>query len=99
MIVLAGTVRIAPGKRDAALPPIRAMVDATRAEPGCLEYSFAFDAKDDHLVRIFECYADEAALQAHWNSSHFAAWRAAWPDAGIGERNLMRYAVSERGPV
>ena len=97
MIVLAGTVRIAPGKREAALPHILAMVEASRAEPGCLEYSFAFDVKDDHLVRIFECFVDDAAREAHRNSPHMAAWRAAWDAAGIGDRAMMRYVVSERG--
>jgi quinol monooxygenase YgiN len=99
VIVLAGTVRIAPGKREQALSHILAMVEASRAEPGCLEYSFAFDVNDDHLVRIFECFVDDEAREVHRNSSHMAAWRAAWSDAGVGERNMMRYVVSERGPT
>jgi quinol monooxygenase YgiN len=96
VIVLAGTVRIAAGKRSQALPHILTMVDVSRAEPGCLEYSFAFDVKDDHLVRIFECFVDDAARDAHRNSPHMAAWRAAWTEAGIGDRDMMRYVVTER---
>jgi len=99
VIVLAGTVRVAPGMREAALPHIRAIVEASRAEPGCLEYSFAFDVKDDHLLRIFECFVDDAAREAHRNSPHMAAWRAAWAEAGIGERAMMRYVVTERAPT
>jgi quinol monooxygenase YgiN len=96
VIVLAGTVRIAPGMREKALPHILRMVEASRAEPGCLEYSFAFDVKDDHLVRIFECFVDDAAREVHRNSPHMAAWRAAWAEAGIGDRAMMRYVVTER---
>jgi quinol monooxygenase YgiN len=96
VIVLAGTVRIAPGMRETALEHILAMVEASRAEPGCLEYSFAFDVMDDHLARIFECFVDDAAREAHRNSPHMAAWRAAWTEAGIGERAMMRYVVIER---
>jgi len=95
VIVLAGTVRIA-GPRERALPHIRAMADASRAEPGCLEYSLSFDSADENLVRVFECFTDEAALEAHRASPHMAAWRAAWAEAGIGDRNMMRYAISER---
>ena len=94
MIVLAGSIRIAAGKREAALTAIRAMVAASRAEPGCLAYSFAFDVNDDHLVRIFEAFVDSEAREAHRNSPHMAAWRAAWPEAGIGDRDMMEYDVS-----
>jgi quinol monooxygenase YgiN len=99
MIALAGTVRIASGMRAQALPHIRAMVEASRAEPGCVEYSFAFDVMDEHLVRIFEVFENDGARELHRNSSHMAAWRAAWDQAGIGERNMMRYAISDRAPT
>jgi len=95
MILLAGTVRIAPGRRSDALPHILRIVAASRAEPGCLAYAFAFDAEDENLVRIFEAFESEAALAAHRNSAHFAAWRAAWPEAGIGDRSMREYSVSE----
>jgi quinol monooxygenase YgiN len=85
MIILAGTVRIAAGRREAALPMLRFMVEHTRREPGCVSYAFAFDALDDHLVRIFEVFQDEAALAAHRASEHMAQWRAALPELGIGK--------------
>jgi quinol monooxygenase YgiN len=95
MIVLAGTIRIAPGRRADAEPHILRVVAASRAEPGCRAYSFSFDVEDDHLVRIFEVYDDEAALAAHRASPHFAMWRAVWADAGIGDRIMKEYRVSE----
>jgi quinol monooxygenase YgiN len=94
MILLAGTVRIAAGQRGAALMPMRAMIEATRAEPGCLAYSFAFDALDDHLVRIFEVFRDEEALAEHRASAHMAAWRASWASAGISDRDMSEYRVA-----
>ena len=94
MIVLAGTIRVAPGKREAALPHIRAIVAASRAEEGCIAYSFAFDVNDDHLVHIFEVFRDAAAREAHRHMPHMAAWRAAWPDAGIGDRQMTEYEVA-----
>ncbi len=94
MIILAGSVRIAPGKRADALPVMQAMVRATRAEPGCVGYSFAFDALDDHLVRIFEVYRDQAAVDFHRAAPHFAAWRASWTEAGIGDRQITLYEVA-----
>lgn len=93
MILLAGTIRIGAGQRAAALSPMTTMIEATRAEPGCLSYAFAFDALDDHLVRIFEVFRDEAALAAHRASPHMAAWRASWPSVGITDRDMSEYRV------
>lgn len=93
MIILAGTLRIGNGRREAALPHLVNMVNATRSEPGCVEYAFAFDALDDHLLRIFEVFADEAALAAHRASAHMAAWRALMPELGIGGRAMSEYQV------
>jgi quinol monooxygenase YgiN len=95
MIILAGTVRIAAGQRAAAQDMLRYMVEQTRAEPGCVAYSFAFDVLDDHLLRIFEVFEDDAALAAHRASSHMAKWRAAGQGFGIHDRNLMQYTVSD----
>lgn len=94
MIVLAGTIRIAPGKRDAALPHIRAIVAASRAEPGCIDYSFAFDVNDDHLVHIFEVFRDADAREAHRHMPHMKVWRESWAEAGIGDRQMREYEVA-----
>src|SRR4051812_22892642 len=93
MVILAGTIRIGAGLRDKALAPITDMVNATRTEPGCIEYAFAFDALDDHLVRIFEVFENDAALAAHRASPHMARWRQQMPELGIGGRDMSEYQV------
>lgn len=94
MIILAGTIRIAQGQREAALEPMRRMVEATRSEPGCISYAFSFDLHDDHLIRIFEVFRDAEALAAHRASPHMSAWRAQLPAVGIGGREMWQYEVS-----
>ena len=93
MVILAGTIRIGAGQRAAALAPMRTMIEATRAESGCLAYSFALDALDDHLVRIFEVFRDDAALAEHRASPHMSAWRASWVAIGISDRDMSEYRV------
>jgi quinol monooxygenase YgiN len=39
--------------------------------------------------------ARSGALDRHFASEHIAAWRAAWPELGIGERALQVYGVAE----
>ena len=98
-LLIVGTVRLPPDNLDAARPVMRRMVEASRAEPGCLEYGYAEDVLDPGLIHVKEIWADQAALDAHFASPHIAEWRAAWPALGIGERDLRVYAVGEPRPV
>lgn len=43
----------------------------SRQEPGCLNYLAHFTEDDPSLVLIYECYQDNAALEAHRSSPHF----------------------------
>ena len=45
------------------------------------------------LIHVKELWSDQAALDAHFASSHIQAWRAAWPALEIGDRNLRVYEV------
>lgn len=96
MIILAGSVRIEPGLRERALAHIRTMVAASRQEPGCTAFDFSLDVLDDHLVRVFEIWADQAALDAHRETAHFKAWRAGLAENGIGGRDIKEYAAQGR---
>jgi len=53
------------------------MITATRREDGCLEYAFAQDLADPELFRIIERWRDEAALAAHFQTPHMAAFQQA----------------------
>ena len=94
MLILAGNVRLAPGTRAEAQASLEAMVEASRAEPGCIAYSFGFDVLDERLLHVFEIFEDEAALDAHRASPHMAEWRAAQSQLGIGGRDMSEYLVS-----
>lgn len=70
MIILLGELKL--GKND--IPAFRAaaekMIKATRAEKGCISYTFGEDVLEPGLFRIAEKWADEAALGAHMQSPH-----------------------------
>jgi quinol monooxygenase YgiN len=92
LIVIAGSVRIE--KLDVAKPHIAAIVAATRAEPGCMAYSFAHDVNEPGLVRIFEIFANAEAVAAHRASPHMAEWRSHHAQMGMTERNLSEYEIA-----
>ncbi len=51
---------------------LRHLTAASRQEPGCISYIPHFVEGDNTTVLIYEQYADEAALDHHRNSPHFA---------------------------
>ena len=99
VLLIAGTIRIAPDRLDAARSAMRAMVEASRAEDGCLAYAYAEDMLDPGLIRVHELWRDRAALDAHFAAPHIGAWRATWPALGIGERALTLYEVADSTPI
>jgi len=99
MLLIVGTIRLPAGALDAARPSMASMVKASRAETGCLEYSYAEDVLDPGLIHVNERWTDQAALDENFQSAHIAAWRSAWPSLGIGERNLYLYEVGEPRPL
>ena len=96
-IIIAGTVRIPPENLAAFRPHQDAMLAASRAEDGCLTYSYAVDVQDPGLIRVFEAWRDQAAIDAHFKAPHMATWREVWPQFGVYDRQLSLYEVaSER---
>ncbi len=99
MLLITGTIRLPPARLAAARPAMQAMIEASRAEPGCLEYSYAEDVLVPGLMHINELWDSRAHLQAHFRSNHIAAWRAHWADLEITGRNLKLYEVGDAEPT
>ncbi len=93
MVVVIGTIRLAPGAVNRARPAMAQMIAASRAEDGCIAYSYAEDILDAGLVRVTELWRDQAALDRHFTLPHLTAWRATWPDLGISDRALRSYTI------
>ncbi len=75
MIILGGTVRFHPEDRQAALAAIQRMMAASRAEEGCLAYTFSADLSDPNTLHLFEVWASAEALEAHGQTPHMAEFR------------------------
>jgi quinol monooxygenase YgiN len=93
-IIIAGTVRVPPENLAALKPHQLAMLEASRAEDGCLTYSYGLDVAEPGLVRVFEVWRDQAAIDAHFKAPHMAAWRAACAEQGVSDRKLFVYEVA-----
>lgn len=98
-ILILGTIRLPAGRLDAARAAMAAMIAASRAEDGCLDYAYAEDVLEPGLIRVSESWRDRDALARHFASAHIAAWRAAWPALGISDRALRLYEAGAPEPV
>ena len=99
MLVVHATFPIDSEQREEALDRAAELVDATREEPGVIEYSALTDLVESDLLRFVEVYEDEDAFAAHVESDHFRAFEAALPDLLGGEPEVMRYEVSDASEV
>lgn len=98
-LIVAGVIRVPPENLAAFRPHMLAMLIATRAEDGCLDYAYAEDVAEPGLIRVFEAWRDQAALDAHFQAPHLAAWRASWPRYGVGDRRLTAYEIAGQRDV
>ena len=102
MIQINGTITLAPGTiadNPETVEAIKAMVAASRAEAGCLTYTFAQDLSDPDTLIIYERWRDQDALAAHGKSAHMAEFQkvmAANPPLG---RDLRVYQTDEGNPL
>lgn len=76
-----------------------AQIEASRAEPGCLEYTYAIDVTDPCLMRVLERWQSWQALEDHFARPHMLPWRAALASVSVLERNLRAHEVSLSRPV
>lgn len=95
MIVVVGSFRIPPSMIEVVRPAMGAMISASRAEEGCIEYAYGFDALDEGLVRVSEKWRDRAALEAHLRTAHIAEWRAQVSALAMSERNLTAHETDD----
>jgi quinol monooxygenase YgiN len=99
MLIIMGTVRLPPENLDEARLAMRAMIEASRDEEGCIHYAYGEDVADAGLIQVSEIWQDREALDAHFASDHLAEWRANWDRLGIHDRNLTLFEVSGAKPI
>lgn len=95
MILVVGTFRMPPESLAAALPAAQRVVAATRAEDGCIAYSYAQDLFDPGLIHVSEKWRDRAALQAHFQSAHMQAWIAERAGLALSDRDIRVFESDE----
>ena len=95
MVIVIGTIAVDPARRDEFLAERVERMRTSRAEAGCLEYTFAADPLDPGRVLLTERWADQAALDAHLAAPSTAGTTAVVPD----DVSIVIYDVAGERPL
>ncbi len=75
------------------------MAAASNAEEGVLAYGFYADPQEPGVFRVFEEYADEAALNSHFATPHMAEFMGAMGTVGVTEAEVNKYEVEDKSKL
>ena len=98
MVIVGGTFEVDPDQREQFLASRHELIRASRAEPGCLEYTFGADPIDPGRVVLFERWSSQTALDAHLSVSRAGAGSAA-TEVAPKSFSIVVYDVSGERPL
>ena len=96
MLIVTGTIDINPENIGPAQAAAIKMMEETRKEAGCHVYEFSQQIEAPHRFRVYEEWSDDAALQAHSNAPHMAAFREALGEIGVIARDVVKFQAGEK---
>jgi quinol monooxygenase YgiN len=77
MIYLLAHLRARPGDHPELMAAARAMIAATRTEPGCILYDLNVSVTDPQSMIFVEAWESREALTAHFEMAHMKVWQKA----------------------
>ena len=85
-----------PGKREAFVQRVKqeGIVDAVRAENGCIRYDYYYSEKDPNELLLVEAWESKEHQQIHLDQPHMVQLRALKDDY-IETTTLKEYQVIE----
>ncbi len=101
MIIIAGVINFdTTDNRDRAVELSHPLQLATRQEePGCMAYCFSADPCVETQVAVYELWADEPSLAAHFEHPNYFNMRAMLGECGIVEANVLKHRCDLSEPV
>ena len=100
MFVQCVHIRIKPGRVAEFLDVFRDNFEGTRAEPGNIRFDVLQDPEDENHFVIYEAFVDEAAVDAHKKTDHYARTVEGLKDlmtSGTREKDFFRMVMPGHG--
>src|SRR5579859_4574802 len=94
VIVVSGSIRIRPGRREEFLASSRDSIVEARRAPGCRDFVVAADPLDPDRVNVYEAWDSEDALTAFRGSGPGGEMLSL-----IVEGRVRRHGIAWSGPA
>jgi len=95
MIVLAAKFVGKPERRGSIISMAATVAKPSRAESGCISYNFYEQQPTSNEFLFFEEWADQAALDYHFQTAHFKKFMEQFPELIQGKPLIRVYEVSK----
>lgn len=89
MLTLVAEIVAEPSAANQLNPLLEQLVGQTRKEYGCISYEL-YQESETHFL-MFEEWIDQAALDKHMASAHFAEFNAAATQSNLLQQVKIRY--------
>jgi quinol monooxygenase YgiN len=98
LIIIAGSVDFS-GDREAAIAAGQPHIVGALTQRGCLDYAWSLDTQVEGRIQVFERWADEAALAAHFEGPHYKAMLETLGAHGLRGSSVAKYRIDLMQPV
>lgn len=99
MIVVSGTIQVAPSDHAAAAELMRTLAAETAKEAGSMSYAFYADLETEGLFRVFEEWESDEAINAHFAEPHMAAFMGALGELEIVGTDISKYVGADKSKL
>jgi quinol monooxygenase YgiN len=89
-LTIVATITIKPEYKAEILNAVKAVVDATRKEPGNIFYDVFEDVKNPLKLTFIETWKSQSAIDSHNNSAHFKTFVKAVEGKAALEASILR---------
>jgi len=97
--IIGAKLTIKAEKVDEFALAAKAIIAASRAEPGCISYTLYQDPYERTVFFFFEEWKDQAAIDAHFVMPHFKSFGEKMKDLAAGPAGITIYSCpSEKKP-
>jgi quinol monooxygenase YgiN len=93
MVIIYGGVAVDPDRVPELTDAAVAFQATCRAEPGCVDYTLAWEVAEPNRIRLLEAWETEEAYEAHKGRPHVADWTRLIAGAALGAPAFTRNDV------
>lgn len=99
MILVTGHIDFDPDRREEFLAALEPLMKGSRADPGCVQYTFSADFENQGRVHVVEQWESDELMQAHMATPHFAEFGQAMQAIGVRGVKVTKHEVTSSRPL